>query len=204
MTAATRLTTWWSERRAWRSAHTLQDLCHLTNQWLTGQIRTQPGYYGPVDIDTAPRLLDALTALNHAGMLTRSSQAGWATTTTHGCAAVEGFAHPDTVSHLTAALNDTPYSVETHPRPRGWRADRRQVPVAWVGADVATEFGGFGPARDIRRQLDGAGHYAVEEAVAALQVVIWDGLPGRNTIWADLAEALDPAPRTADTAQETR
>lgn len=206
------------ERKTWRAARTLQDLCNLTIRWLQGDLKTQPGYYGAVDIDDPDVMRDALVALNRAGFLTRGSQEGTdqqglgASDIWHWVqvAAVEGLATPATVARLRAALHDTPYSIESHPRRRGWWADSPAVDVTWVRDHdnpddplrPYTCFGGFGRRSDIEFQLQGAGQEAVDEAADALQVVIWDPQPGRNTLWGDLHATLTP--RTADTALETR
>lgn len=209
----------YTERKQWRAARTLQDLCDLTIRWLNGDLKTQPGYYGAVDIDDPGVMRDALIALNRAGFLTRGSQEGhdargqgiadiwhWVQ-----AAAVEGLAAPATVARLRAALHDTPYKIEAHPRRRGW-GDAPSVPVTWVrdydAPDATlfpyTDFGGFGRRSDLEFQLAGAGAAAVDEAVDALQVVVYDPEPGRNTLWPDLLTALGATPRTAYTAQETR
>jgi hypothetical protein len=62
----------------WQRAESVQDLCDLTVRWLRGEIPSQPGYYGPVDVDEddAPGLTDALMALNRIGFWSRTSQAG--------------------------------------------------------------------------------------------------------------------------------
>ncbi len=53
----------------WQRAETLQDLADLTASWLSGDIASQPGYYGRVDVDEddAPGLTAALVASTESG-----------------------------------------------------------------------------------------------------------------------------------------
>jgi Domain of unknown function (DUF6919) len=66
-----------SERRVWADARTLDDAGELTAQWLDGTIRSQPGYYGPCDVDEdyCPGLTATLVACNRNGFVTMNSQA---------------------------------------------------------------------------------------------------------------------------------
>ncbi|MEU1516288.1 hypothetical protein ABZ490_29820 [Streptomyces sp. NPDC005811] len=85
-----------SDRRRWRSAHTVADLGELMALWLEGDLRSWPGYMprcGPDEETT--HLIPSLAALNRAGFLTTASQPGEAGTGHDGLwweqhAAVEG------------------------------------------------------------------------------------------------------------------
>lgn len=184
----------WSDRKAWAAAENLEDLCALTVGWLTGELKSQPGYHGPADVDAVPDLLDALVSLNQAGFLTRGSQMGHDGVAALGwhwtqIAAVEGFAKPTTVARLRATLAGTPYEVHAAARPR-WPRRASSVVVTLTDGREYTDFGGFGRERAIWGQFEGAGSEAVAEAVDALQVVIYDPEPGRNTLWSDLRAVL--------------
>jgi hypothetical protein len=39
------------DRGRWADAASLADLARLTEAWLTGEVASQPGYHGPVDVD---------------------------------------------------------------------------------------------------------------------------------------------------------
>jgi hypothetical protein len=86
-----------SDRRRWRSAHTVADLGALMALWLEGELRSWPGYMpgcGPEEETT--HLIPSLAALNRAGFLTIASQPGEVGSGHDGLwweqrAAVEGF-----------------------------------------------------------------------------------------------------------------
>jgi hypothetical protein len=186
------------DRGRWAAAASLDDLCHLTVGWLTGEIGSQPGYYGQVDVDEdqAPGLTAALIALNAAGVCTRSSQAGFVGTGADGAlwiqhAAVTGYADTDAWHQLLQAVDGTRYHVLAHVvRPRQHRASPGVV-ATWRDGQPYTEFGAQLTAVEVRFDLDGAGTDAVTAAVGALQVTVWDPTPGANTLWEHLVG--DPA-----------
>ncbi|HET8661058.1 MAG TPA: hypothetical protein VFM55_18935 [Micromonosporaceae bacterium] len=185
------------ERAAWSSAASLADLCALTERWLAGDLKSQPGYSGSLDVDEedAPGLTDALIRLNHEGFLTRNSQAGFDGEGYDGAhwiqvAAAEGFASADTVQRLREKLAGTSYVVREFAPPRRSRAGGSIVPVTWRDGRPYTRFGGGAGPGDIEFELCGAGTPAVEDAKRAQQIVIYDPEPGRNTLWADLRARL--------------
>lgn len=181
------------ERKTWAAAESLEDLCALTDRWLSGDLKSSPTYYGPVDVDEedAPGLTEACRRLNRMGFLTDSSQAGSDGPGYDGrrwtqVAAVDGFAAPGLVALLTEGLSGTPYVVQAF-EPRRFGCGSR-VPVTWVDGRPCTRFGGGLSARGIRQLWGGdVGEGAVRDLCAALQVVIYDPEPGRNALWADLA-----------------
>jgi hypothetical protein len=189
------------ERPLWRAATSLQDLCDLTAGWLEGDIRSQPGYYGPVDVDEdeAPGITGALVALNQAGFLTRDSQAGYAVDDGYEwtqLAAVTGYAGEQTVAHLRSRLAGTGYGIRAvkardHDEPFDWAG----VPVTCAQDEPFTVFGCRLSRLEIMLELEGAGIEAVDAVTEALQVTIWDPQPGPNQLWATLqAAAQTPAP----------
>lgn len=176
--------------QTWAGARTLQDLCDLTAAWLRGDIAEQPGYEGPVDIDDEFALLPALLAANRTGFLTRNSQAGHADGSVAAHAAVDGWATRETVYALWAALRGQGFEVlAAEPRePLG----EYGVEVTFDGDVPVTWFGGRLPADEVAWQLEGCGAESVRWVVeTALSVVVWDPMPGRNTLWAALSEACD-------------
>lgn len=180
------------ERKTWAAASSLTDLCGLTERWLTGELKSQPGYYGSVDVDEedAPGMTESLIALNRAGFLTDNSQAGadlieWDGAHWTQLASVDGYATAETVVKLRDQLEGTPYVVKVFGRP-GHSDFGAIVDVTWIDGDSHTRFGGGMAASDIRFAYQGAGTQAVEEVVDALQVVVYDPTPGRNGLWAAL------------------
>lgn len=185
-----------AERKVWAEADSLADLCGLMIRWLDGELSATPGYYGSVDVDEddAPGLTDACRALNRAGFLTTCSQAGYdgPSYEDRRCtqvAVVDGYATPAMVVALRAKLFGTPYVIQEFAS--RWSDYGSKVPVTWVDGDAVTRFGGGLGRRQIRREWGGyVGANAVRDLCGALQVVIYDPEPGRNTLWMDLSAAL--------------
>jgi hypothetical protein len=180
-------------RHRWRKASSLGDLGDLTARWLTGDIRSQPGYRGTVDVDEdlAPGLTDALVAANRSGFLTWTSQAGqpgdrpgWG----QQLAWVDGVAPPEMARQLAERARNAGY--EAHLWQRG---DRRRI-VTWDGGRPFTA-AGWTPHRELRGAVyRGVGDDALREICSGQQISIIDPAPGRNTLWQWLAEATSPIP----------
>lgn len=151
-----------AEKPLWSATRSLQDVADLTARWLAGEIQSQPGYYGPVDVDEdlAPGLTAALVAANHAGFLTMNSQAG---ATHYGQNAwVVGYALPEIAASLAETLGaEDGYTVTTQPV-----ANRDPWKAAWMYGDCGRE--------------------AHAEICRSVQVDITDPDVGPNTLWADL------------------
>ena len=188
----------------WQRAEMLQDLCDLTAGWLTGQIASQPGYYGPVDVDEddAPGLTEALVALNRIGFWTRTSQAGFDGEGYDGAhwtqlAAVDGFADRAVVEYLEHALVGSRFRIQAHPfREEGHGG----VVVTRREGRAYTGFGGSMDDKDAAIQVAGVGERATEAVYGALQVVIWDPIADRNDLWSFLRQISHcPVPATART-----
>lgn len=180
-----------SERPIWAAADSLGDLCGLMDRWLSGDLKTQPGYYGSVDVDEedAPGLTDACRRLNRVGFLTANSQAGVRRPRSAQLATVDGFATQATVDALRERLAGTPYRVESFDCP-GDDGYGSKVPVTWEDSEPFTRFGGGLPAADIAELWASVGTGAVRDLTSAKQVVIYDPESGRNTLWADLQAKL--------------
>jgi hypothetical protein len=163
-----------ADRPRWAEARTRHDLGELTAEWLEGRIASQPGYDGPVDVDEhlAPGLTDSLAALNRAGFLTTTSQAG---STAHGQqATVTGFAGPDVARRLADAAEQAGLEcavVEVR-RPLHRRHSAGDAQVS----------GHFTP-REIADMFPGVRADAVESLAAAKQVTLYDPQIGRNQMW---------------------
>lgn len=173
-----------ADRKLWAAAQTLDDLGELTAQWIEGKIESQPCYYGPVDVDEAPGLPEALIACNRAGYVTNSSQEGHDGPGHDGAhwrqlAAVTGLTTQDTYRRLHASLTPHGFVVVGHPVPR--RSGHATV-VTWREATAWTRFGGV-DRDDIEFAYDECSAAAVAAAQAAWVVTVHDPQPGRNTLW---------------------
>lgn len=179
------------ERPIWAEADSLSDLCDLMDRWLAGDLKSQPAYYGSVDVDEedAPGLTEACRRLNRVGFLTDNSQAGRVGVRSVQLAAVDGFATPATVAEMRRRLAGTPYQVEAFDCP-GDDGYGSNVPVTWEDGEPFTRFGGGCPASTIAELWGSVGAGAVQDLIAAKQVVIYDPVIGRNTLWADLRAGL--------------
>lgn len=185
------------ERRRWAQARSLTELCALTSLWLDGTLSSQPGY-GSVDVDEhlAPGLTQALVALNRAGVLTRNSQAGYRGPGYGGAgctqlAAVEGYARQPIIEHLRGQLAGTPYRIRTwRPRQLGTSRQPAAVVVTRRSGLPYTQFGWAPTRRQLALELAGCSPAAVADVQAATCLTIWDPVPGRNTLWADLSAVL--------------
>jgi hypothetical protein len=187
------------DARLWAGANSLTDLCGLTARWLTGDIASQPGYapgFGPDDESAS--LIETLVMLNRAGYLTAGSQPGERGPGVDGatwslCAAVTGYATPETAAWLTTAATRAGFDVADVPatRPR-WRRGHPGWPVTWRGDDVVTRFGGQRTAVDLADGWTGYGQCgpgAVAAVLAARQVTIVDPFVGRSELWPVLRSA---------------
>lgn len=193
------------DAKLWAEARTLEDLGRLTAMWLRGEIRSQPGYYGEVDVDEddAPGLTDALVACNLAGFVTRNSQAGHDGPGSGGqaehwwtqLAAVDGYADDDTLAWLIAeVMRPGRYEVRAWKasgwRLPGWGRDEDHVVVTRCEGQAMTGFGRHSRS-DVEFEFDGVGDESVAEALAAWQVTVFDPEPGRNDLWDVLREAAE-------------
>ncbi len=192
-----------ADARRWAAATTLEDLCTLTAQWLAGTIATQPGYYGPVDVDPAPDLREALIALNEAGFLTNSSQEGCVEPSADGSvlyqvAAVTGFASAATTAWLEEVIDETPFTLFVNDCARSpWHRRSAGEVVTWrsenadgtsPGEDY-TWFGGQLGRSTIAGELyDGCSRAAIDAVCAARQVTIFAAEPPGNELWKHLLD----------------
>jgi hypothetical protein len=185
------------ERKIWRSARSLQDLCDLTARWLTGELRSQPGYFGPVDVDEkdAPGLTETLVLLNRFGMLTDNSQAGidrldsrddkirWKQR-----AAVTGFASEGDVELLQEALRGTRFMIDhapplTTPTPCN-------IVVTTRRGRPCTRFGGKDSPANIFFRFQECSPDVHAALILAHEITIYDPTYGQNDLWPALRSAV--------------
>lgn len=187
------------DARLWASARNLPDLADLTARWLTGDVRSQPGYDGPCDIDEAPGLREALVACNRAGYLTRNSQEGhdgpgWDGAHYHQLAAVYGFAHRSVMGRINLALWETRFEVHGWPVQPGEAAFSQwdQIVITFRNGEPCTIVPGGEP--DLDMEFEGCDPAAVADVMAAWHVVVVDPEAGQNDLWPALAAALALVP----------
>lgn len=196
-----------ADRARWAQAGSLADVGELTAQWLEGRIGAQPGYCGSVDVDEhdAPGLTDALVACNRAGFVTTDSQAGCDIYDERGnhwqqYAAVRGFADAHTVDWLRDTVADAGLHMTRCAKATLFTA---VDPVTLCNGRVVTDFGNRVREGGLRDGWTGYGichPAAVQDLVAAEQVVIRDSEFGRNDrLWPALRAACGQR-ATADSA----
>lgn len=196
-----------ADRAVWAKARSLRDVGDRMAMWLTGELRSQPGYCGPIDVDEAdvPGLTETLVLLNRAGFVTSQSQAGADEVTGDGThwqqyAAVTGFASPETQAWLLHALHQVD-GLAVRECVEVGRLDWREVdPVTYRNGRAYTDFGRRQPDSDLCDDWTGYGVChpdAVEQIIAAGQFVIRDTEFGRNDrLWPALrAAAAQHQPR---------
>ncbi len=196
---------WTGPRTTWGKADSLADLTHLTEGWLRGDVREQPGYYGPVDVDEddAPGITAALIAANRAGYLTHNSQAGYdgqgrgrsARSHFRQLAWVTGRARPDVAERLADAARAAGFNAQF--------LDKASppLPVTWVDGKPFTVDRYQSAAEFGRVNYPGVGRGARTELVAARPLAITDPVPGRNTLWPWLERTCNAL--TTDTTSTT-
>lgn len=190
-----------ADRRAWRTARTLEDLGRLGALWLEGELGSQPAWRAGPDNETLP-LVPVLAAANRAGFYTMASSPADDTTGSDGVrwrqrAAVEGFADAGLARRLhDAARAAGLISVTLCPdgRPgKGW--DRAfEVGVTERDGDRYTWFSQHLSRREIRSRRVGWGicrRAAVKALCGAWQVALIDPEWGRpDVLWRVLEDAV--------------
>lgn len=177
-------------RAGWPAATTLADLGQLMARWLEGGISVWPGYYGSgPDEETLPHI-PALAAACRAGYVTVQSQAG---TSTHvdgypvtANAVVEGFASPAVAAAIERRCQLAGLVVHINTVAiRWWSACRRRGPwgLHLTPGEIDFLFTGCSPA-------------ALAALTAATQVTVYDPEPGRDILWAVIADAVRETDRT--------
>jgi hypothetical protein len=184
-----------ADRARWAGASSLAELGVLTAAWLRGEIASQPGYHGPVDVDEhlAPGLTGALVALCRAGAVTTGSQAGLVDGEYVQLAWVDAFVDDAALARLQDAAEGTGYRVVVHVPGTRW------VPVTWDRGKVWTSTGWM-DAQYWAWHYEAVGSGALEQVLAARQVSVIDPVPGANTMWAWLEQAVQTGDRPADAA----
>lgn len=184
-----------ADKAVWAACATAADVRAATVRWLTGTLRSQPGYCGPVDVDEddAPGLTGTLVALNRAGVLTTQSQAaadgaGFDGAHWRQVAAVQGLADDATVAWLAETVAGTGLELAVD----CW------VEVTFRDGRPFTRFGGGWSRSEVRRLRDCWTGYgvcrrsAVDELVACRWVVVFDPEFGRDDrLWPTLRAAAE-------------
>lgn len=181
-----------ADKPRWAAAQSLGDLGQLTARWLRGEIKSQPGYYGPVDVDEdiAPGITDALVTLNLAGLVTDQSQGGYDGPDYEAApweAWVTGYADDDMFWRLDRMLFGTGFHLYAWPAASmsDW-SGRLPYGVSPVDGPIRGRLS----TRDVRFLYGGCGDGAVEALLHAWQITIYDPQPGSNDLWPVLAAAF--------------
>lgn len=172
----------------WQGARTIQDLADLTARWLAGEIQSQPGYHGPVDVDEdyATGLTKTLILLNRAGYLTDNSQAGAEGIRWTQRASVCGFADDNIYRRLRDAVDGTRFEILAgHCERNGPR-----VAVSFQEGRPFTRFG-VNSEPGVRFSYEDCGAEVVAALVDAWQVTVYDPVVASNDLWPHLASAAE-------------
>lgn len=165
--------------------------------WLAGELPWAPGYDSPVDVDEdeAPGLTSTLIAMNQAGFLTTSSQAGSAGLGYDGAywtqlASVEGHGDLTRLETLRTRLVGSGFRIDWKPVSPDRGFTLNGVIVTRREGRRFTTFGNQLNRRQLRFEFTGCSANALAAIEAAQQFVIWDPLVGRNTLWPTLHRAV--------------
>jgi hypothetical protein len=179
------------DRKAWKSARTLEDLGELTAQWIEGKIGEQPAYHGTTDIES-PEMVPVLAALNRAGYVTIQSQQGSDGPGYDGAhwvqrAAVEGFASHELAQRIwdAAPLNLHVIDLCNDHLPRVRVSSRYAWTVTYRNREPCTSFGHHLSRRHLRDAHVGYGSLAAaaqDALCSAHQVTVIDLEPGRRDL----------------------
>ena len=167
-----------ADRKAWRSACTLDDLGELVVRWLNGEIEQTPCHTGPPERETIP-LIPALTGINRAGFITTCSQLA---ETREGHAWntwVDGFATGAVLARMREAVAGTPLNLAACSR-RAHEHDRAALWAYCLWREETDWWAEKCPA--VAGVLRDCWYVCVE-----------DPEPGRNDLlWGTLTRALGP------------
>jgi hypothetical protein len=187
-----------SDREAWQSARTVEDLGRLGARWIEGDLASQPAYEGPSDIES-PDMIPVLASLNRAGYYTIASQAGEEGPGFDGArwvqhAAVEGFASATVAERISRVAKRAGMTVIAHDPaklPRRRIGYRRAVTVTYRDGRACTSFGAHLSRSHLYDPQAGYGILrpdALAALCAAWQVTVTDPVPGRRgVLWEAMA-----------------
>lgn len=183
----------------WRDARGFAGLSELTARWIEGTVATQPGYWGPSDLDDPERLVPLCAALCRAGYMTVQSQAAWKGPGHDGAyweqrAAVMGFATQDMAMRLYDYAHCAQLLVIIHDPadlPRWLTRHRAAADVTRRGNRAMTGFGSHLSRAHLRGTYGDCPREAQDELCAAWQVTLIDPQWGRpDLLWKVLEGAL--------------
>ena len=197
-----------AERKLWKTARTLADLGELMAQWLEGDLRSRPGYYGPTDLDST-ELTALCVDLCRAGVVTFESQGAQTWEDDYAGVGrarvfIEAFVGDEHLGGLRDVCRDAGLTLIAHRTPpRRWFGSFRstgadEIPVVLHGERTALSVGSPIDRRYVDLMWDGVSDEAYDAVAAAWQVTIIDPEWGRND---RLRLALDMWTRRDDTRQ---
>jgi hypothetical protein len=187
-----------ADRKLWRQAESLPELCGLMARWLEGAMVWRPDAGPDLDPETL-ELVGLLARVNRAGFLTTDSQPGCDETGYDGRrwvqrAAVTGFVAGDRTLHALARVAEA-FQLTFLVRSAHDQRDLADVTGTRVDGGAYTWFGARLTPRDLQHIWRGVSPAALGEITGALQVTLIDPVYGRNDpLWAALDEALSLLP----------
>lgn len=184
-----------ADRKLWRQADTLPELCDLMARWVEGELSMWPGYGDGADEETT-YLIPVLARANRAGFLTDQSQPGCDGPGFDGRrwiqrAAVSGLVADDQLLFALARVAEAQRLTILVRTPD----DDGRIPgvtATRVDGEAYTTFGARLSRRDLRNIWRWVSRDALDEITGALQVTLIDPEFGRNDrLWAALDAAID-------------
>jgi hypothetical protein len=184
-----------ADRKLWRRADSLPELCELMARWLEGDLSMWPGYDDSADEETA-ELIPVLARLNRAGFLTDQSQPGVNGPGFDGShweqrAAVSGFVADEQLLFALARVAEA-HRLTILVRHPFEESQRPGVTCTRVDGEPYTVFGRRLSRRDLRHIWRDVNWAAFADIADAAQVTLIDPLYGRDDrLWTALDEALE-------------
>ena len=183
-----------ADRKLWRQAGSLPELCSLMARWLEGELSMWPGYDDGAAEETAG-LIPVLARANRAGFLTDQSQPGFDGIGFDGLrwqqwAAVSGLVGDELLLSRIREAGEAAGLIVLIAHP--WLLPQGQGYTATLrGGQPYTEFGAYLSPQILRQVWRGVSRQAMAEIADAWQVTVIDPEfgPG-DRLWAALDEAI--------------
>jgi len=183
-----------ADRKLWRQAASLPELCELMARWLEGELSMWPGYADGAADETAD-LVPVLARANRAGLLTDQSQPGVDGPGFDGArwqqrAAVSGLVADEQVLYALARVAEA-HRLTILVRSADDTSERPGVTCTRVDGESSTVFGRQLSRRDLRLIWRTVSWKALGEIEGAWQVTLVDPEFGRNDrLWPALDEVI--------------
>lgn len=183
-----------ADRKLWRQAGSLPELCELMARWLEGELSMWPGYEDGAAEETAD-LIPVLARANRAGFLTDQSQPacdgpGFDGARWEQRAAVSGLVADDGMLFALGRVAEA-HRLTILVRAADDQARIEGVTATRVDGEPYTVFGARLTRRQLRHIWRGVSRQALDDITDAMQVTLVDPEYGRNDrLWTALDEAI--------------